>query len=64
MADVFWPTMIVQSARDASLPRGSWHPCNDLIESSLLNIMGHCGHVPQIEQAQEFNTRLIYQPMS
>lgn len=50
------PTMIVWGADDAVVPVVHGIGAFRLIESSILHILRHCGHVPQMEQADTFNS--------
>lgn len=49
------PTLIVWGAQDRIIPLSHAHIGHKMMANSQLHIFDRCGHVPQIEKAQEFN---------
>ena len=53
------PTLIVWGREDALVPLATGQRYNSEIPGSELLVIEKCGHVPQIEQAAQFNSALI-----
>jgi pimeloyl-ACP methyl ester carboxylesterase len=52
------PTLIVWGDDDQLLPAAYGPAYRDLIPSSSLHIIAQCGHLPHVEKAQEFVTKV------
>jgi len=53
------PTLIVWGAQDRFIPVAHAHIGQGMIAGSRLHIFDRCGHVPQIERAEEFNRLVV-----
>ncbi|MFQ6082202.1 MAG: alpha/beta fold hydrolase [Candidatus Aminicenantia bacterium] len=53
------PTLIVWGKEDKIIPVSQAHLGHKLIENSKIHIFDRCGHVPQIEKAEEFNELIL-----
>lgn len=56
--EIMVPTLIVWGAQDKVIPLPHAHIGHKMMANSQLHIFNQCGHVPQIEKAEEFN-RLV-----
>jgi len=53
------PTLIIWGRRDAAVPVTHAYRARDLIPNSEVRIMERCGHIPQVEQPEEFNELVL-----
>jgi len=53
------PTLIMWGAQDRFIPVAHAHIGHKMIAGSRLHIFDRCGHVPQIERAEEFNRLVV-----
>ncbi len=53
------PTLIIWGAQDRIVPVAYAHLATERVPNARLHIFDPCGHVPNIERAQEFNTLVI-----
>lgn len=55
------PALILWGADDEVLPVSHAHRAQQLIADSSLHVFADCGHIPQIEQAAQFNQLVLQQ---
>jgi pimeloyl-ACP methyl ester carboxylesterase len=53
------PTLIVWGDDDKLIPAGYGPAYRDLIPNSELEIISECGHLPHVEKAQEFTSKVV-----
>jgi 2-hydroxy-6-oxonona-2,4-dienedioate hydrolase len=59
LASIHSPTLVVWGREDELIPVSSGEKLRDGIPGAKLVVFEHCGHVPQLEKAAEFNQALI-----
>ena len=59
MASITAPTLIIWGQQDRILPVGHAYVAHQGIPNAQLHIFESCGHVPQMECAQEFNSLVL-----
>ncbi len=58
IGEIMAPTLIVWGVQDRIIPVSHAHIGHKMIANSQSHIFNQCGHIPQIEKAEEFN-RLV-----
>jgi pimeloyl-ACP methyl ester carboxylesterase len=53
------PTLIIWGDDDKLIPAGYGPAYRDLIPNSELEIISECGHLPHVEKAQEFTSKVV-----
>lgn len=59
LATITAPTLIVWGQQDRILPVAHAHMAEKRIPNARLHIFDPCGHLPQLERAEEFNTLVL-----
>jgi Predicted hydrolases or acyltransferases (alpha/beta hydrolase superfamily) len=59
LGEIKKPTLIIWGKQDGLLPVADAYTFNKGIQGSELQIFENCGHVPQFEKPQEFNTAVL-----
>ena len=59
LASIHAATLVVWGRQDELIPLASGEKLRDGITGAKLLVVEHCGHVPQIEKAAEFNQALL-----
>jgi len=59
LASIHSPTLVVWGRQDELIPVSSGEKLRDGIPGAKLVVFEHCGHVPQLEKAAEFNQALV-----
>ncbi|MGD8555045.1 MAG: alpha/beta fold hydrolase [Anaerolineales bacterium] len=53
------PTLIVWGSEDSVLPVEHAHIANQTLPNTILQVYDRCGHMPQVERAEEFNALVL-----
>jgi pimeloyl-ACP methyl ester carboxylesterase len=53
------PTLIVWGANDRVFPLQQAYAGREKISNAILHIMEHCGHIPNLEKPEEFNSTVL-----
>ena len=59
LASITAPTLILWGQQDRILPVAHAHIAQERIANAELRILDHCGHLPQTERPEEFNTLVL-----
>lgn len=59
LSSIHAPTLVVWGREDELIPVSSGEKLRDGISHAKLTVFEHCGHVPQLEKAAEFNQTLV-----
>ncbi len=59
LANITAPTLIIWGQQDRILPVAHAYVAGEKIPHTELHVLNHCGHLPQLERAEEFNTLVL-----
>jgi pimeloyl-ACP methyl ester carboxylesterase len=59
LASMHAPTLVVWGREDGLLPLSYGEKLHDSIPGAKMVVFDQCGHVPQIEQTEEFNQTVL-----
>lgn len=59
LATITAPTLIIWGQQDRILPVAHAYAAEERIPNAELHVLNPCGHLPQLERAEEFNTLIL-----
>jgi 4,5:9,10-diseco-3-hydroxy-5,9,17-trioxoandrosta-1(10),2-diene-4-oate hydrolase len=59
LSRVFAPTLVIWGRQDHVLPPAHAQVVAEIVPNARLIFFDHCGHLPQLERADEFNSAVL-----